>query len=69
MNQKLSKALLVCGVGWLLYNLGQLLTLHSEWAYFRTPLGVGDLMKTTASVVLAITGALGINLPKKGGDR
>jgi hypothetical protein len=62
MQQKLSYALLVCGAGLFLYQLGDLLAVHSTWAEVRTPAGVGEILRTLGGAVLAVVGALGVRL-------
>jgi len=65
VNQKLSWSLLVCGMGLFLYQLGDLLTAHSQWSQVLQPAGVGEILRTMGGAALAVIGALGIKLPNR----
>jgi hypothetical protein len=62
MNQKLSGALLAGGVALFLYRLGELLQSHSSWSDFKTPAGTGEIVMLLGGVIVAIVGALGLDL-------
>ncbi len=64
MRQTLSGVALIAGIAWFAYQLGELFQTHGAegWAYFHTPVGVGDILKTAGSAGIAICGALGLNV-------
>lgn len=66
MNQKMSWSLFVVGGGVALYQFSEVLSRHSDWQEFTTPAGVSELMVAAAATVVAMAGALGIQLPRRG---
>jgi len=67
MNQKLSWTLLVAGACLFLYQVGDLVASHSTWHEVFAPVGMGEILKTLGGAMLAVFGAIGINLKGKGG--
>jgi hypothetical protein len=70
LKQVISVTLFVAGFGWFFYRLGEMFMAHSDWAFVRTPMGVGEMLQITGSAVMTISGALGVNVrdlfaPKK----
>lgn len=63
VRQSISLAVFLAGFGWFLYRLGELFALHADsWAYFRTPIGVGDILQIVGSALMMTCGALGVNI-------
>jgi hypothetical protein len=67
MNQTLSKALLLSGGTWFLYQLAEFLAKHSSWADFSTPAGIGEIVQLAAGAIVTVLGALGVELPRNPG--
>lgn len=72
MNQKFSWAGFSAGLTLFLGTATELVTEHTTWGDFTTPIGVVHLLVLGASFVAMIMGALGIQLPRSDahyGDR
>ena len=70
LKQVISVTLFIAGFGWFFYRLGEMFMSHSDWAFVRTPMGVGEMLQITGSAIMTIAGALGVNVrdlfaPKK----
>lgn len=64
VRQSVSVGVFLVGLAWFAYQLGEMLVQHSDagWQYFKTPMAVGEILKTAASVTLTVGGALGMNV-------
>ena len=66
MTQRMAWGLLMTGGSVALYQFAEVLSRHSDWHELATPAGVGELITAVAATVIAVAGALGIQLPRKG---
>ena len=64
MNQKLSISLLVGGLATFLMSLSEFIGNHETWQSLSTPASIGHIMLLTATFCMALTGALGTQLPR-----
>lgn len=62
VRQSISVTVFLGGFGWFLYRLGEMFALHSEWGYFRTPVGVGEMLQAGGAFLMTCVGALGVNV-------
>ncbi len=64
VRQSAFVGLFVVGIAWFFYQLGDMFQEHDAegWVYFSTPHAVGEMLKTATSGIMAIAGALGVNV-------
>ena len=62
--QKVYVTAFLVGLAALFYQLSEILMRHSVWTEFRDPAGVGELLAAGGYAILAVAGALGIDLKK-----
>jgi hypothetical protein len=61
-QQKIALTVFFVGMSAFFYFGKEMLTNHTAWTDFQTPAGVGEIFGLFFSVVVAIGGALGVNV-------
>jgi hypothetical protein len=69
MNQKMAVAVFFAGLATFLSSTGEVLTQHQSWRELTlSPAGVGHCLLIGAAFATLVTGALGIQLPRRSGS-